>query len=106
MKRSLFAAGAILALATPFAAHAETPCAQMLQTKLAHAQVTSASVEAIKSGQACRLLVTSRPTADSEIGIEVMVPLGSAWNGKFVQVGNGGLAGSIPSEIGRASCRE
>ncbi len=97
MKPSLFAAGAVLVLGAPLSAHAEAACAQMMQTKLAHAEVTAASVEPLKTGQACRVFVTSRPTPDSEIKIEVMVPLGSAWNGKFVQVGNGGLAGSIPS---------
>jgi hypothetical protein len=97
MKPLLFAAGAALALAAPLAAHAETPCADLARTRLPHAEVTGASVVATKSGQACRLMVTSRPTADSDIKIEVMIPVGSAWNGKFVQVGNGGLAGAIPS---------
>jgi feruloyl esterase len=90
-------AGVALSLAVPAAARAETACADLARTPLAHAEVTSAKVEATKAGQACRLLVTSRPTADSDIRIEVMIPLGGAWNGKFVQVGNGGLAGSIPS---------
>ncbi|HEX5261884.1 MAG TPA: tannase/feruloyl esterase family alpha/beta hydrolase [Phenylobacterium sp.] len=97
MKPMLFAAGAAIALAAPLAARAETACTDLMQAKLPHAQVTAATVETLKSGQACRILVTSRPTADSEIKIEVMIPLGQAWNGKFVQVGNGGLAGSIPS---------
>ena len=97
MKLHLFAAGAALALAAPLMAHAETSCAEMAQAKLPHAEITSAKSVAIKGGQACDLHVTSRPTSDSEIKIEVMIPQGSAWNGKFVQVGNGGLAGSIPA---------
>jgi len=97
MRPMLFVAGAALALAAPLAARAETACTDLAKANLPHAQVTAATVETLKSGQACRILVTSRPTADSEIKIEVMVPLGQAWNGKFVQVGNGGLAGSIPS---------
>jgi hypothetical protein len=97
MKPLLLATGAALALALPFAARAETSCADLAKASLPHAEVTAAKAVALKSGQACDFSVTSRPTADSEIKIEVMIPVGSAWNGKFVQVGNGGLAGSIPS---------
>ena len=43
--------------------------------------------------------MTSRPTKDSNIRIEVWIPVGSAWNGKFVQVGNGGFAGQVPSRF-------
>ena len=101
MRTLLLASGAALALAVP-AAHAETACADLAHAKLPHAEVTSASVVAIKPGQAGRHLVTSRPTPDSDIRIEVMIPLGAAWNGRFVQVGNGGLAGAIPSAQIRA----
>jgi tannase/feruloyl esterase len=97
MKPLLFAAGAALALAASPAAHAEAACTDLAKAALPHAEVTQASAVATKAGQACRILVTSRPTSDSDIKIEVMIPVGSAWNGKFVQVGNGGLAGAIPS---------
>jgi hypothetical protein len=97
MTRLMLLAGAALSLAAPAVARAETACADLAHAKLAHAEVTAAKVEALKAGEACRVLVTSRPTADSDIKIEVMIPMGAAWNGKFVQVGNGGLAGSIPA---------
>jgi feruloyl esterase len=42
----------------------------------------------------CRIAVTLRPVADSEIRIEVWVPA-SGWNGKLQSVGNGAWAGSI-----------
>jgi Tannase and feruloyl esterase len=42
----------------------------------------------------CRVQITSHPTSDSAIGIEVWLPDG--WNGKYLQVGNGGFAGNIP----------
>lgn len=42
----------------------------------------------------CRVAATLRPTADSDIKIEVWMPL-VAWNGKFQGVGNGGFAGVI-----------
>ena len=42
----------------------------------------------------CRVAATLRPTSDSDIKIEVWMPV-SNWNGKFQAVGNGGWAGSI-----------
>jgi len=42
----------------------------------------------------CRVQAEIKPTADSRIKIEVWMPA-SGWNGKFEQIGNGGLAGSI-----------
>jgi hypothetical protein len=42
----------------------------------------------------CRLQGVIRPTPDSEIDFEVWMPT-SGWNGKYLGVGNGGLAGSI-----------
>jgi feruloyl esterase len=42
----------------------------------------------------CRVTVTSTPTPDSDIKIEVWLPK-SGWNGKFLAVGNGGWAGTI-----------
>ena len=92
-------AGGALALAG-LAAHparAETACADLASLSLAHAKVTAASVESLGQAQACKLEVTSTPTADSDIHIEVWIPLGAAWNGGFVQLGNGGFAGQIPS---------
>jgi feruloyl esterase len=42
----------------------------------------------------CRVAATLRPTADSEIKIEVWMPR-SKWNGKFFGVGNGGWSGEV-----------
>jgi feruloyl esterase len=42
----------------------------------------------------CRVTATLRPTSDSEIKVEVWLPL-SGWNGKYEGVGNPGWAGSI-----------
>lgn len=42
----------------------------------------------------CRVAAALRPSPDSDIKIEVWLPL-SNWNGKFLAVGNGGWAGSI-----------
>ncbi len=45
---------------------------------------------------ACRVRAIARPTADSEIRFEVWIPAGGTWNGKYLQVGNGGFAGQVP----------
>ena len=45
----------------------------------------------------CRVIARARPTADSDIKIEVWLPL-KGWNGKFFGQGNGGFAGSISYE--------
>ena len=42
----------------------------------------------------CRVELTLRPTSDSNIKVEVWMPI-DGWNGKFQGVGNGGWAGSI-----------
>jgi len=97
MRGTWLAAGAVMALAVPGLARAETACGDLKAVKLAHAEVTAASSESQGGKDYCKLLVTSRPTGDSEIGIEVWIPVGAAWNGKFVQLGNGGFAGSINS---------
>jgi feruloyl esterase len=43
----------------------------------------------------CRVAATLKPSADSVIDIEVWMPEGASWNGKFQAVGNGGWAGNI-----------
>jgi feruloyl esterase len=42
----------------------------------------------------CRIAATLKPSSDSDIKIEVWLPV-SGWNGNFQAVGNGGWAGSI-----------
>ena len=42
----------------------------------------------------CRVVAMLRPTSDSEIKIEVWLPMAD-WNGKFLGVGGEGMAGSI-----------
>jgi feruloyl esterase len=43
----------------------------------------------------CRVTATLAPSSDSDIKIEVWMPV-SGWNGTFQAVGNGGWAGTIP----------
>ncbi len=42
----------------------------------------------------CRVVAEAKPTADSDIKIEVWLPV-SGWNGKLQGLGNGGFAGLI-----------
>jgi len=80
------------------AARAED-CGKLAAMTLPHGTVTSAeqlSTEGATTIVHCRVRVTAKPSADSDIRIEVWIPLGTAWNGKFEQVGNGGFAGAMP----------
>ena len=42
----------------------------------------------------CRVAATLKPSSDSDIRIEVWLPV-SGWNGKFQGIGNGGYAGEL-----------
>ena len=89
-------------------------CARLAQINLTNATITSATAiqRGAFSGPAaaytgadmaaiykilppfCRVLVHAHPTADSDIGIEVWMPL-TGWNGRLEGFGNGGFAGVI-----------
>lgn len=43
----------------------------------------------------CRVLAVAKPTADSEIHIEVWLPAAAAWNGRFLGTGNGGYSSTL-----------
>ena len=43
----------------------------------------------------CRITATLRPSADSDIHMELWLPEPHAWNGKYEGTGNGGWGGSI-----------
>lgn len=93
--------------------HAQTTaatrsCESLTMLKLPHATIVSA--KAIAAGPMamatiqgpvmldvparCEVRGISRPSADSEIGFEVWLPV-NGWNGKYQQKGNGGFAGTI-----------
>jgi feruloyl esterase len=107
---------ALLAPAQERPAAAPVSCASLSSLRLANATVTSAgdiaagaftppsaagrgvppaTARAMAAAPAfCRVAVTSTPTSDSDIKIEVWLPA-SGWNGKLLAVGNGGWAGTI-----------
>jgi feruloyl esterase len=92
-----------------------TECLELKTLKLANAEITVAELVAAgeftppatadhhaatlarfaKLPTFCRVAGAAHPTADSDIRFEVWLPA-SDWNGKFVGVGNGAWAGSIP----------
>jgi feruloyl esterase len=98
--------GRAIVSATP----AETSCESLVSLKLPHTTIVSASVAAegpLTQGRAggppplvvparCVVKAVSKPSSDSEIQIELWLPV-SGWNGKYLQMGNGGWAGSIPT---------
>jgi feruloyl esterase len=96
------------AMITPVAS-AAAPCERIGELKLASGVVTAARVVAAGAFTAspdsdagnfkglpsfCRVEITLRPSADSEIAVETWLPA-EGWNGKFLAVGNGGWAGSL-----------
>lgn len=118
--RPLAVVASTLLLAAPALAQpAQTRCANLRQTTLDHARVTSAEIVAAGTFVAppgptgpseqialykqlpafCRVKVQATPSSDSNIQIEVWLPLETAnWNHRFQGQGNGGFAGSIGYE--------
>ncbi len=108
--------GIILAILPIFGVmtHAEDTCGKLAATAIAGATITFAQTVAAgtfagppaaftgrdltafyKNVPAfCRVVAEARPTADSDIRLEVWLPA-SGWIGKLQGVGNGGFAGQI-----------
>ena len=106
----------LVLLAPTSATAADAPvrsCASLTQLDLPNATITSAAPVAagafvppglkpdekvpplFTSAPAfCRVAVTLKPSSDSDIKVEVWMPV-SGWNGKFRGIGNGGFAGYI-----------
>src|SRR5262249_35551683 len=94
----------------PSAQGAVQPCHQLAQLSLPNAKVTLAHEIAAGSftppssedGASlfkqvpafCRVMIEDKPTPDSDIRIEVWLPV-AGWNGKFRCQGSGGFAGEI-----------
>ena len=108
---SVALAGAVVCLVTALPAAAAS-CESLAALALPNTAVTSAQVvaagtfappqgrgpnaaAAFKNLPAfCRVAATLKPSADSEIRVEVWMPA-TGWNGKLHSVGNGAWAGSI-----------
>src|SRR5690349_18874347 len=59
------------------------------------AMIVPASIDPATAHPAyCRVTGAAHPTPDSDIRFEVWIP--DHWNGRYLQIGNGGFAGAIP----------
>ncbi|HMD43444.1 MAG TPA: tannase/feruloyl esterase family alpha/beta hydrolase [Candidatus Acidoferrum sp.] len=116
MNRLLVVACLLLTFALVSCVHAAgRTCEQLAQLALPNTQISSAKLVAAGAFAPpevaepwmradasfykqlpafCRVLALAKPTADSDIKIEVWLPA-TGWNGKFRGQGNGGFAGSI-----------
>ena len=70
-------------------------CDSLARLAIPHVEIASAAM--MQQPDRCVVKAVSRPTADSEIKIEVWLPPVASWNGKYLQVGNGGWAGTVPA---------
>ena len=90
-------------------AFADQACSSLSALKLANTTIVSAvsvpegpiplppvfgNAPPLVAPARCEVQAITRPTKDSEIRLQVWLPV-SGWNGKYLQVGNGGWAGSI-----------
>ncbi|AOF97900.1 tannase/feruloyl esterase family alpha/beta hydrolase [Sphingobium sp. RAC03] len=83
--------GTRIVSATPVAAGA---------LKVAASPIAPDLVQRVASMPAfCRVVAVATPTPDSQIGIEIWLPL-NKWNGRLLGTGNGGGAGRIAYEMG------
>jgi len=112
---ALLTCGSAAALAAQATAAPDGDCEHLTRLALDHATITAAdsvaagapvtaAPEAKATGPVakapfCRIHISAKPTSDSDIGIELWIPSGGAWNGKFEQVGNGGFAGVMPYDL-------
>lgn len=93
-------------LLAPWMAQATDQCAVLSKFQRANVSITSATSHAagafaLETGQKmpelpafCRVIGVATPTPQSKIGFEVWLPE-QGWSGRYVQAGNGGLAGVI-----------
>jgi hypothetical protein len=123
----VFACGAAMGVAQapgksiePSTPAVDTQCSGLVATMLDGAKVTSAVVVPAATAVAdaplgpytlrvmpafCRVKVTDRPSADSEIKTEVWLPL-AGWDGRYRGFGNGGFAGTLAYEQMAAAVKE
>jgi feruloyl esterase len=107
MSTRLLAGALLLAAIEP--ALAEQACSSLSALKLPNTTIVSAdnhpesaiptpaifgSMPPLVAPARCEVHAITRPTKDSEIRLQIWLPV-SGWNGKYLQVGNGGWAGLI-----------
>jgi feruloyl esterase len=93
----------------PMVGWSQTACDKLTSLHLAQAKVLSAELVPegptkissplgapieMKLPEYCKVKGEANPTSDSKIAFELWLP-SKTWNGEYLQLGNGGLAGSI-----------
>src|SRR5580658_51118 len=110
-RNGFLTAACAFVLASPGSAIAQQTCESLKDLKLDHAMVVTALAQEPAPLKAspdtpfkvpdftvprhCEVTAIARPTADSEIGFTLWLPPKDVWNGRYMQRGNGGWAGSI-----------
>ncbi|MDG2175536.1 MAG: tannase/feruloyl esterase family alpha/beta hydrolase [Gammaproteobacteria bacterium] len=102
-------AAALLLIAPMESVIAQQACGDLSNLSLPYTTITSAKLvpegpvpvpaifgnaPPVVAPEHCEVQAITRPTSDSEIRLELWLPV-SSWNGKYLQIGNGGWAGSI-----------
>jgi feruloyl esterase len=103
-----FIVALLAGLREPIPVYAAGSCEGLTSLKLAGATITQAKIEpATQPGvklvatrpvslpESCRVAATLRPSSDSDIKMEIWLPVSSSWNGKYQAVGNGAFNGTI-----------
>ncbi len=106
-----FAVWCVVSMRVEVPVSAAGSCDGLMSLKLPSTTITSAKVEpatvpdvkivtgpsrAVSLPETCRVAATLRPSSDSEIKMELWMPV-SNWNGKYQAVGNGAFNGNINS---------
>src|SRR5262245_263767 len=123
MSRLLCGVAFLLAILLVSPAHAATACEDLAKISLPSTTITLAQNIAagaytppVVGGQAgggarggnqfanlpafCRIQATLKPSSDSDIKVELWMPVATIWNGKFRGTGNGGLGGGAAVNAG------
>lgn len=116
MNYKILGLGMAVFLGTSEISHADSACENLKRLRLSDTTITvaeshAAATQEFESRGApgmiglppakaalpayCRVAGSIRPTPDSDIRFEVWLPVQN-WNHRYQQVGNGGLAGSVP----------
>ncbi len=109
--RVLMWAGCLVVLAGAQLGMAQGDCDALKNLKLDHGSVVSAKwvesgpmqvttgyppkTESVNVNRHCEVNGVATPTSDSEIHFALWLPAKEDWNGKYLQLGNGGWAGFI-----------
>jgi feruloyl esterase len=92
MIERLLRCGILLGVALPAATGWAQSCENLV--KLSSPTVSISIADAPMKDSVCRVVAMLKPTPDSDIGVEVWLPVAN-WNGKFLAVGSGGWGGTI-----------